>query len=158
MSIRPATPLDIAAIRAIEQTPAFRLLISSWSAEQHLATLASADARYLIAAGDDDSVAGFAILKGLTSPHRSLELARLAVRQPGQGLGSQLLNAALALAFREQKAHRLWLDVYDGNHHAQHLYRKAGFQLDGTFRESVFLDGAFHTMLLMSILDREYQP
>ena len=56
----------------------------------------------------------------------------------------------------EMGAHRFWLDVFVSNERARHLYASLGFQADGVLREAVKRDGAFHSLILMSILKREY--
>lgn len=101
-------------------------------------------------------MAGFAILRGLTSPHRSIRLQRIAVAKPGKGLGRLMLAGVLECVFLELKAHRLWLDVFEANTRAQHVYESLGFQREGTLREAIFRDGEYHTQILMSILNREY--
>jgi diamine N-acetyltransferase len=78
------------------------------------------------------------------------------MRAPGRGHGRQVLRLLLKKVFRDFAAHRLWLDVFETNHRAQHLYRSLGFQQDGIFREVVYRDGQYHSLLLMSLLDREY--
>jgi RimJ/RimL family protein N-acetyltransferase len=59
--------------------------------------------------------------------------------------------------FRTLKAHRLWLDVFETNTRAIHVYESLGFRREGILREAILRDGADHTQLLMSILDREYE-
>jgi RimJ/RimL family protein N-acetyltransferase len=67
-----------------------------------------------------------------------------------------MLSGILDYVFREMKAHRLWLDVFETNLRAQHVYQALGFQREGVLREAICRDGEFHTQILMSILDREY--
>jgi RimJ/RimL family protein N-acetyltransferase len=100
---------------------------------------------------------GFAILRGLSSPHRNIELKRFVIATPGQGTGSAVLSLVLQFVFDALGAHRLWLDVFEDNARARHVYRKAGFREDGVFREAIYRDGEFHTLVLMSILDREFK-
>jgi RimJ/RimL family protein N-acetyltransferase len=68
-----------------------------------------------------------------------------------------VLQLLLRKVFNEFRAHRLWLDVFETNVRAQHVYRTLGFQQDGIFREAVYRDGQYHSLLLMSLLDREYR-
>ena len=154
--LRDAVPLDVEAICAIEQMPEFRLFIGSWPAERHRELMGSSDCRYLVAADERSEVHGFAILKGITSVNKSLEVARLAVKEPNKGVGRMLLRACLVATFEEYGAHRLWLDLFEGNERARHVYLGAGFRLEGVVRESILLDGEYHSMLLMSILEDEY--
>jgi diamine N-acetyltransferase len=141
---------------ALERLPEYRTLVGSWPEEEHLRCLAYPDVRCLIAEQNTNEVAGFAIIRGLTSEHRSLELKRIVARAPGRGLGRQMLRLLLKKAFEEYGAHRLWLDVFENNLRAQHLYSSFGFRRDGVLREAVYRDGEYYSLILMSLLDREY--
>ncbi|RXH57536.1 putative acetyltransferase [Granulicella sibirica] len=157
MNLRLAVVGDVDAICAIETIPAFRMFVGSWPAEQHRELMANPDARYFVLADEHGDVGGFAILRGMTSVHKSFEIVRLAVKEPNKGLGRVLLKACLAAAFEEYRAHRLWLDLFEGNERARHVYLSAGFTVDGVLRESILLDGEYYSMLLMSILEDEYR-
>jgi diamine N-acetyltransferase len=156
MRLRPARIEDISAIAAIERIPEYRTFVANWSEEEHRRSLSDPDVRYFVAVADAVDLAGFAILRGFASEHRSIELKRIVVRKPGNGIGGQMLRAILEYVFTGQKAHRLWLDVFETNIRAQHIYEKLGFRRDGVFREAIYRDGAWHSLLLMSLLDREY--
>jgi RimJ/RimL family protein N-acetyltransferase len=119
--------------------------------------LADHDALYFVAEGQVREITGFAILLGLESEHKSLELKRIAVRKPNQGVGRRLLELVAKKAFDEHQAHRLWLDVFETNTRARHLYEAFGFRVEGTLREAVFRDGNYHSLVLMSLLDHEYR-
>lgn len=156
--IREGVPDDAASIVQIEHSPSLCEYIGQWSRAEHLAAMADPDARYFILSSDASEVEGYAILRGLLSEHRSLELKRIALRNPGKGMGRHFLRTILRKAFQEFSAHKLWLDVFETNHRAQHLYRSLGFQTDGVFRDAEYRDGKFHSLLLMSMLEDEYRP
>jgi diamine N-acetyltransferase len=59
-------------------------------------------------------------------------------------------------AFVHHRAHRLWLDVFDTNARARRVYEAYGFREEGAMREAILRDGEYHTLVLMSLLDREY--
>ena len=157
MELREATPADISFIVAVEQTPEFREYIGNWTHDEHAAAMRDPDARYFIALDNAENAVGYVILRGLQSEHRNLELKRVVMRSPGRGHGKQALQLLLKKIFDEFKAHRLWLDVFETNDRAQHLYRSLGFQQDGVFREAVYRDGKYHSLFLMSMLDHEYR-
>jgi len=127
--LRSATEQDLAEILAMERVPAFHTMVGTWPEQEHRRALHDRDVQYfMIVDGTGSTIgptAGFAILRGLTSPHRSIELKRFVIGAPGDGTGQRALRAILDHVFRTLRAHRLWLDV-------------------------------FHTLLLLSILDREY--
>ena len=154
--LRPATEQDLATILTLERTPAFHTMVGIWPEQEHRRAMRDPDVQYSMIVNATGATEGFAILRGLASPHRSIELKRFVVGAPGKGIGQRALRAIIDHAFRTLHAHRLWLDVFESNARALHIYRKAGFQQEGVLREAIYRDGEFHTLLLLSILDREY--
>jgi diamine N-acetyltransferase len=156
MMFRAAASIDIPHIVAIEQIPEFRSYIGAWSADEHLRALVNPDTEYFVAPGEDGTVEAFAILQGIQSEHHSIHLKRIAVRTPNRGLGRVVLEYAMSRAFQHHRAHRFWLDVFETNARARRIYEAYGFHYDGVLREAILLDGEYHTLALMSLLDREY--
>jgi diamine N-acetyltransferase len=156
MVIRPAEPSNVPEIVAIEQIPEFRSYIGSWTAEEHRRAMADPGTEYFVACGEDGRVEGFAILQGIQSEHHSIHLKRIAVRTPNRGVGRILLEYAMSRAFQHHRAHRFWLDVFETNTRARRVYEAYGFRYDGLMREAILRDGEYHTLVLMSLLDREY--
>ena len=156
MMIRAALPNDVPQIVAIEQIPEYRNYIGTWPAEEHLCAMADADNEYFVVCGEASAVEGFCILQGIQSAHHSLHLKRIAVRTPHRGFGKALLEYAMSRVFLHHRAHRFWLDVFETNARARRVYEAYGFHYDGVMREAILLDGRYHTLALMSLLDREY--
>jgi diamine N-acetyltransferase len=157
MISRKAINQDIPRICNLEKTPEFRNFVGFSSEEEHLKLLDDPDAAYWILEDESENIVGFALLRGLCSEHLSLELKRIVVGVPNQGFGKKFLNEIVSKAFDEYGAHRIWLDVFETNTRARHVYRTLGFSEDGIFREAVYRDGNYHSLILMSLLDREYQ-
>jgi diamine N-acetyltransferase len=157
MKFRSATQTDTAEICALERMPEFRTFVGSWPEDQHIRMLANPDVTYIVAEDQTGRIAGFAILQGLLSEHRQLELKRIVVRTPNQGVGMQLLTEAADRAFDEYSAHRLFLDVFVTNDRARHVYENFGFRKEGTMRDAIYRDGAYHSLVLMSLLETEYR-
>ena len=67
-----------------------------------------------------------------------------------------MLGEVIRIAFDELSAHRLWLDVFEHNARARHLYESLGFVQEGVLREAFYRDGKHYSLILMSLLDREY--
>ena len=55
------------------------------------------------------------------------------------------------------KYHRLWLDVYTDNEIAINLYRSEGFVQEGILRECKKSGDEYRSMVIMSMLEREYK-
>jgi diamine N-acetyltransferase len=141
----------------LETLPQFRTFVGSWAADQHLKNLADADAGYLVAEDEQGSIAAFAILRGLLSEHRAVELKRFVVGIPNQGTGKRFLTEIADRAFGEYGAHRLFLDVFVNHDRARHVYESFGFRAEGIMRDAIYRDGTYHSLMLMSLLDGEYQ-
>jgi RimJ/RimL family protein N-acetyltransferase len=156
MHLQEATEADIPFIVEVEHAPEFREYVVRWTNTEHTAAMRDSDTRYFLAMNDGNEPVGYVILRGLQSEDRNFELKRVVVRAPGRGYGRQVLRLLLEKVFRDFGARRLWLDVFETNLRAQHLYRNLGFQQDGIFREVVYRDGQYHSLVLMSLLDREY--
>lgn len=156
MILRLAGLDDIPQMMALERLPEFRELVGCWPEELHKAAMTGTDARYFVAENDSGELLGFAILRGLVFGNHSVEIKRIVVRTPGRGLGRQILEELIRIAFEELNAHRLWLDVLEHNARARHLYESLGFVREGVLREAFYRDGKYNSLILMSLLDREY--
>jgi len=156
MLLRPAVPADIPGVVALERLPAAVNFVGQWSEARHHATLADPDARYLVSGSESGGLQAYAILRGLGEGSGSLELKRVVVGAPGQGLGRLFLEELLRMAFEEFGAHRLFLDVVEDNDRASRLYESLGFVREGTMREAERRRDGYVSLHLMSMLDREY--
>lgn len=156
MPLRPATLADLPALVALERTPVAREFVGQWSEERHRATLTGGDARYYVSESESGGLTGYAILRGLAESSHAIEIKRIVVAAPGQGLGRRILTELMRIAFRELHAHRLFLDVYDDNARARHVYESLGFVYEGVMRDAAQRDGVWHNLHLMSMLASEY--
>lgn len=75
----------------------------------------------------------------------------------GKGLGMQIIDAVLDIAFNELKLHRVDLGVFDFNKAAIACYEKAGFVKEGTFRDYRRINEEYWSLINMSILEDEYR-
>lgn len=155
--LRPAIASDIPLIVSMERRAEVRNFVGQWSEERHLLTLTNGDARYYVCEPEPGEVQAFAILRGVEEASRSIELKRLVVAAPGKGLGRRILTELMRIVFEEFRAHRMYLDVYQDNLRARHLYESLGFVYEGVMREAGERGGEFISLHLMSMLDREYQ-
>ncbi len=129
LTLRPGTTADIEFIRSLEQRADYAAFIYRWSGERHATTFAEPDKRYLIASDTEGAPCGFAILRdfgGDSTPH----LVRMAVANPGQGLGRSFLKLVCDWVFESSAAPAITLDVFEDNARARALYGRLGFQVD----------------------------
>ena len=157
ITIDRPTRADIPDLMRVERGEGFAELVGRWSAEQHAAEMAVPGSRYLAARNTAGAVEGFALLQGLDDPHGTTTLRRIAVAQPGRGLGAALLDAAVSHAFGECAVHRLQLRVYPENARARRVYARAGFVEEGLLRDiGRTPEGTHRSMIMMSMLRPEW--
>ncbi len=156
MLIRPATEADIPAIMDIERTEGFDAYVGRSERAQHEALMASAECRYIMLE-DETGPVGFAILQGAGTANGIVYLKRIAIRSPGKGLGKWFLSELIRLSFEAYGAEKFWLDAFETNERARHVYAACGLQHDGLLREHYPLaDGTRANLVVMSVLKREW--
>ncbi|AIY79821.1 acetyltransferase family protein [Clostridium botulinum 202F] len=74
-----------------------------------------------------------------------------------KGIGLQIINEILDTAFNKLNLHRIDLGVFDFNVSAITCYKKAGFNIEGSFRECRKINEQYWSLLNMSILENEYR-
>ena len=154
LSLRPTGEDDLDYVVAAEADPDNAPFLAPSPREEHLGFLRDPRQRHLIAEAGGRPV-GFALLR-LHPEDRAVELRRLAVTEKGRGYGRAALRLAMAEAFEEHGAHRLWLDVKPHNERALALYRKAGFVEEGLLRDALYYGDRFESLIVMSILRPEW--
>lgn len=160
--LRPTMLSDLDFVHRVETDGHNLPFITPWERTQHEGAVRFPDFRhFVVEAGAGYERAGFVILQGCRNRHRSVELKRLVLQPKGQGYGRACVRLLKRMAFRDLHAHRFWLDVKSLNQRALALYRSEGFVEEGRLRESVrvssdLADG-YDTLVVMSMLDREYE-
>lgn len=74
----------------------------------------------------------------------------------GKGIGTEVTKQVVKLGFEELNLNRIMLTVSVPNKGGVKAYERAGFVLEGRFREAAFRNGKYHDKLVMSILKSEY--
>ncbi len=74
-----------------------------------------------------------------------------------QGYGSEATRLMLRHGFNNLNLYRIYLHVYETNPRAIRSYERAGFVLEGRLRHDRFLDGRYIDVLLMAVLQPEWQ-
>jgi RimJ/RimL family protein N-acetyltransferase len=73
-----------------------------------------------------------------------------------KGYGSDAMQIILRYAFQELNLHRVSLDVFEYNPRAIRSYQKAGFQIEGRYRQFLNREGHRWDMLFMGITIQEW--
>jgi L-phenylalanine/L-methionine N-acetyltransferase len=149
--IRHAVPEDYPAITRLFEGPKAiwgTLQVPFPSPELWRKRLAESDPNQVILlACERDDIVGIVGLHPNPGQPRRRHAATigLTVRDDrhGRGIGTVLLQAILNLADNWMNLTRLELQVCTDNQSAVQLYRKHGFEVEGTLRQFVFRDGQF---------------
>lgn len=75
----------------------------------------------------------------------------------GRGAGEYALRKMIEHAFFNMNMNRVELLVLSDNLRAQGLYRKIGFKKEGVKRSCVFKNGSYKDMIIMGLLNSEYE-
>ena len=123
MTLRHASVEDLPFIVALEQRFHKLNLVGADDPATHQRRMDDPDCQYWIV--DHQGLpAGHVILRGIQSVNPSVELKRIVISEPGQGLGHMALRAIASKVFDELGAHGLWLDVFEHNSRARHVCRE----------------------------------
>jgi RimJ/RimL family protein N-acetyltransferase len=116
--------------------------------------------RLAITLSDTRQYVGNVNLTGIHAVNRSAEFSILIGEKTawGRGVGSEAANLMLRHAFGDLNLNRIYLTVLASNQRALRLYERLGFRTEGTQRQAVFKNGAFHDLVMMSLLRHEYRP
>jgi diamine N-acetyltransferase len=155
--LRPTMLSDLDWVVSVETDAVNLPFITPWERTQHEGAIRFPDSRHFIVEADGQERTGFVIVQGCRNPNRSIELKRMVLQRKGQGLGRACVRLLKRMAFRDLKAHRFWLDVKSLNARAHALYASEGFVEEGRLRESVRAGDGWDSLIVMSMLDREYE-
>ncbi|WP_339247391.1 GNAT family protein [Paenibacillus sp. FSL R10-2796] len=113
----------------------------------------------MIIVKDTGELIGEVVLNEIDPDNRSANI-RIGIcgqEHRGKGYGTEAMTQMLRYGFETLKLHRIHLGVYTFNPRAVHVYEKLGFQRDGVERDALYVDGEFHNMILMSMLEEEFR-
>jgi RimJ/RimL family protein N-acetyltransferase len=150
-----ATEADIPFIMETERLEEYDRLVGRWDEARHAAALNDGRHAYFVAHASDDRL-GFAIVRDWASPEGAAMIKRVAVRQPGKGIGRALLAALADLVFEQTSVYRLWLGVFPENLRARRAYEACGFIAEGVARGSAYFGGEHRDELVMALLRPEW--
>jgi len=69
-----------------------------------------------------------------------------------KGYGTEAMELLLDYGFKTLNLNRIKLRVYEFNSRAINSYKKIGFVEEGRMRQAIFINGEYHNIIFMSIL------
>jgi RimJ/RimL family protein N-acetyltransferase len=116
------------------------------------------DRIYLVACDDEHNFLGVTRMDEIDRTNRSIRVGcDIVPEMRGQGYGTKVFAAVIKYSFDYMNMHRVWLAVLDYNQVGINLYKKSGFQKEGSYRDAIFRDGRYHDYSIMSLLEEEYR-
>jgi RimJ/RimL family protein N-acetyltransferase len=100
------------------------------------------------------AIIGFAILRNISSVHRSAELGiRIGEEADrGRGMGAQAGRQVLQFCWQALNLNRVQVSMLAGNERAVRLYTALGFEPEGRLRQAQFIDGHWQDVTVMGAL------
>jgi RimJ/RimL family protein N-acetyltransferase len=113
---------------------------------------------FVICRLEDDRAVGSLDLRdiGPTSGGAGLGIVIGDPADTSKGYGSDALRVLLGFGFGELRLERIWLEVFDFNEQARHVYERLGFLHEATFRHAFFHGGRYVDLQRMAILREEW--
>ena len=122
--------------------------------EQHEDMIKGNQSEHLSIFNSENKLVGFIIL--IHHPEQVIELKRIVVNEKGKGYGQSSIQQVKKFAFKKLNAERLWLDVFDFNERAIHVYKKLGFKIEITKYGSIIFKNEKRNQIIMSITRKHY--
>lgn len=157
LTLRTTSEDDLDQIIDMERADDNIPYIRQWSFEQHRNAIHDDNITHMMVMNKEtEEIIGYIILIGLKNRDRSLEFKRMVITHKNQGYGRETFQFVKKLFFEDYNFHRIWLEVMDSNKAGFHLYESEGFKTEGTHREALKLDGEYHNLIVMSMLEQEH--
>ncbi len=128
-----------------------------WPKERHMEAITRMDEMHIsIIKASTSELVGYILLTGVGGEDQSLEFRRMVIADKGKGYGRIGVRFIKKYCFEVLKYHRLWLDAYTDNVRAIDLYASEGFVQEGLLRECKKQGDGYRSMVVMSMLENEY--
>ena len=137
---------DLSTIIGFEKDSSTNKFIKSYHLVQHKEIISCKDKEHLSIFDFQNKLIGFIILSGLFSENKIIEFKRIVLAEKGKGYGKLAISKIKKICFEKYKCNKLWLDVFEFNHRAIHIYKKHGFVIENQESE----------LIIMAILKSNY--
>ena len=164
--VRPAQPADaekvIEYVQQLAEEPGVYIALSPGEfnitpeeERQTFLDMAASDNSLFLVAEVDGQIIGTLTCRGghrLATRHVASIGLSVARGWRRQGIGSQLMEHLIDWAESSGVVTRIELDVFAQNEPAIQLYKKYGFEVEGTRRRAIYKDGKYSHDLVMALL------
>ena len=132
-------------------------LVSVYGERDYIEAFSKVEFNLCIVKKDNDELIGNIGLNDVDYKNGTAELGIFIGEQEnlGKGYGSEAIKLLTNYAFKELRLHSIYLRTYDINERAQKSYEKCGFKEFGRRHESIFLDGKYHDVIYMELINKK---
>ncbi len=157
MRLKQTIKSDLGEILKMEQDVSNVEFIIPYDLIEHQKVMNEKSEEHLSIFDENSRLVGFILLAELYSDNNSIEFKRIVVSDKGKGYGSKAIQLIQKKSFGEYNCNRLWLDVFEFNLKAIHVYEKLGFRKESIKSEYIKSHQGHKNLVIMSILRNEYQ-
>lgn len=143
--------------------PSFVFPLTEFQLEEYLKDANQDNAKtfiYSVVDQETEKTIGHISLAKIDRGNRSGRIGRVLIGDQntrGKGIGEQMMNEILKIAFDELQLHRVSLGVFDFNKPAITCYEKVGFQKEGLLRDHQKMGEEYWSLWEMSMLEDEWE-
>ncbi len=111
--------------------------------------------QFVICLRENDMPVGSVYIRDIDRKHQKAEygifIGEEAAR--GRGVGTAAAKLMIRYCFEQEGLHKVFLRALSENARAIRSYEKAGFEKEAYLRDDVYIDGRYHDVVLMAILN-----
>jgi diamine N-acetyltransferase len=149
------TTLD--ALLACENRPENEKHLNLYSKQHHEEVIDDPNqVHFTIFDTENHRAVGTIFLRGIQNEHDAIEFRRFVIYEKGKKFGRAALVLSKKYCFEKLKCHRFWLETYQDNAPARKLYESEGLTLEGTRRDVVKQGDTYRSLVIYSMLKKEY--
>lgn len=113
-----------------------------------------------VAKKGNDELIGYVHLEQIYWAHKLCRDIGILIGEKGEwskGYGTEAMRLLIDHAFNKLGLHRLELMTFPFNERGLRVWDKLGFKKEGIMRKSRYVDGEWHDLIFMALLDEEYE-
>ncbi len=132
-------------------------LVSIYGERSYIEAFSKVEFNLCIVKKENDELIGNIGLNDIDYKNGTAELGIFIGEQEnlGKGYGTEAIKLLTNYAFKELRLHSIYLRTYDINERAQKSYEKCGFKEFGRRHESLYMDGKYHDVIYMELINKE---
>ena len=132
-------------------------LVSLNGEKEYLEEFSKREFVFAIVKNDNDELIGNIGLQNIDYKNGNAELGIFIGEEDNlsKGYGSEAIKLLTNYAFNHLRLHSIYLRTLDTNERAQKSYEKCGFKEFGRRHESMFIDGKYHDLVYMELINKK---